>query len=121
MFMSPFMGEVSRLAAILFVDDCDLLHINMDCEETALETLDEMQMSVRTWGALLITLGVLYKPPKCFYHIMLFKWDRTGQWSYEANHTDPDFQMVVPMPDGLEVRIDNLPVAAARETLGVVS
>ena len=107
------------LAAILFVDDTDMLHINMVEEETTLETFNNMQASVRNWGYLLIASGRAYKPPKCFHHLISFEWDRKGQWKHEQNHAKEEYQMVLPMPDGSFAEIDHLPVSEPKETLGV--
>ena len=67
------------LAAVLFVDDCDLIHIDMVNEESALVTFDKMQASVRNWGKLFIATGGAYKLEKCFHHLISFKWDRKGK------------------------------------------
>lgn len=120
-FLCPVTGVQSLLAAVLFVDDCDLIHIDMVHDETALETFAKMQASVKSWGMLLIATGGSYKPEKCFHHLISFTWDRKGKWSYADNHNDLDFTMAVPMPDGTDVKIDHLPVTQARETLGVWS
>jgi hypothetical protein len=109
------------LAAILFVDDCDLIHIDMDCDDDAFETFEKMQESVLNWGNLLIGSGGSYKPVKCFYHLISFKWDRKGKWAYEENHSNPAFKMVVPLPDGSQQEIEHLPVSTAKKTLGVYS
>eukprot|EP00956_Cyclotella_meneghiniana_P008124 scaffold10809_cov23-Cyclotella_meneghiniana.AAC.3 len=90
-------------------------------EETTLETFVNMQASVKNWGELLIATGGAYKPPKCFYHLISFEWDRKGQWSYASNHDKEEYQLVVPMPDGSEAEIVHLPVTESRETLGVWS
>ena len=50
-------NKVVKLAAILYVDDCDLLHINMEEEESAFVTFEKMQESVMNWGKLLIASG----------------------------------------------------------------
>ena len=120
-FMCPISNLKYVLAAVLFVDDCDLIHINMVKDETSLETFEKMQASVRSWGKLLIGSGGSYKPEKSFCHLISFYWDRNGKWSYEENHKKPKFEMLVPMPDGTEVAIDHLPVTKSRETLGVWS
>jgi hypothetical protein len=120
-FRCPISKVSATLAAILFVDDCDMLHMDMVKEETALETFANMQASVKNWGDLLIASGGAYKPQKCFYHLISFVWDRKGQWSYANNHVNEAYQMVVPMPDGSEVEIDHLPVTEPKETLGVWS
>jgi hypothetical protein len=65
-----------------------------------------MQEAVMNWGRLLIASGGSYKPPKCFYHLISFSWSRDGKWKYEENHLKPEFEMVVPMPDGSTAVID---------------
>ena len=120
-FMCPVSKVKFSLAAVLFVDDCDLIHIDMVHDETELATFSNMQASVRSWGALLIGTGGSYKPEKCFHHLISFTWDRKGRWTYASNHDLPEYEMVVPLPDGTEEKIDHLPVTQARETLGVWS
>jgi hypothetical protein len=77
-FLCPVTGVKFFLAAVLFVDDCDLIHIDMVKDESALETFDKMQASVCNWGMLLIATGGSYKPDKCFHHLISFVWDRKG-------------------------------------------
>jgi hypothetical protein len=114
-FVCPISKLKFVLAAVLFVDDCDLIHIDMVRYETALETFGKMQASVNSWGKLLlIGSGGAYKPDKCFYHLISFCWDRNGKWKYDENSSKPKFEMLVPMPDGTEVPIDHLPVTQAR-------
>jgi hypothetical protein len=110
-----------KLAVILYVDDCDLIHIDMTCDDDVFTTFQKMQESVLNWGELLIASGGSYKPPKCFYHLISFSWSRDGKWKYEDNHLKPEFEMVVLMPDGLTAIIDHLPITEAKETLRVYS
>eukprot|EP00956_Cyclotella_meneghiniana_P022017 scaffold40896_cov41-Cyclotella_meneghiniana.AAC.6 len=77
--------------------------------------------SVKNWGELLIATGGAYKPPKCFYHLISFVWDRNGNWAYDQNHGKDEYQLSVPMPDGSMEEIEHLPVTESRETLGVWS
>jgi hypothetical protein len=60
-------NKVTKLAAVLFVDDCDLLHVAMDCDDGVAETFNKMQSSLLNWGNLIIGLGGSSKPIKCFY------------------------------------------------------
>ena len=120
-FMCPITNKVVKMAAILYVDDCDLLHIDMTCEDDVYTTFQRMQEAVLNWGRLLIASGGSYKPSKCFYHLISFSWSRDGKWKYEENHLKPEFEMVVPMPDGSTAVIDHLPITEAKETLGVYS
>ena len=90
-------------------------------EDSAFVTYEKMQESVMNWGRLLIASGGSYKPPNCFYHLISFVWGRDGKWKYAANHTKPEFEMVVPLPDKSVAKIDHLPVTESKETLGVIS
>jgi hypothetical protein len=49
------------LAGVLFVDNCDLIHIDMVNDESTLQTFDKMQASVNSWGRLLIATAGSYK------------------------------------------------------------
>eukprot|EP00956_Cyclotella_meneghiniana_P044208 scaffold307151_cov238-Cyclotella_meneghiniana.AAC.1 len=120
-FMCPITRKITKLAAILYVDDCDLLHIDMTGDDSVYLTFEKMQDSVMNWGRLLVASGGSYKPPKCFYHLIAFQWSRDGQWSYADNHDKPEFEMLVPMPDGTMATIEHLAVATAKETLGIWS
>ena len=59
-----------HLAAILFVDDTDLHHVNLEQEESVFEANEAMQESILNWGQLLIASGGALKPIKCFYHLI---------------------------------------------------
>ena len=45
------------MAAILFVDNNDLIHIDMYQDQTAAEAHKDLQASVNSWGKLLIASG----------------------------------------------------------------
>ena len=87
----------------------------------AFVTFEQLQESVLNWGKLLIASGGSYKPPKCFYfyHLISFYFKQDGKWFYEENHTKPQLEMVVPMPDGSPAVINHLPITEAKEPLGV--
>ena len=69
-FMAPMSHVCRSLLAILYVDDTDLLHINMDAEESIVEVHTAIQRAIENWGRLLIATGgtLKLKPEKCFYH-----------------------------------------------------
>ena len=50
-FMCPMTNKVVKLAAILYVDDCDLIHIEMTCDDDVFTTFQKMQESVLNCGA----------------------------------------------------------------------
>ena len=63
--------------------------------------------------------GGAFKPPKCFYYLVLFSWRKDGKWRYASNEGDKELAIVVPMPNDKEARIEHLSVDTAKETLGV--
>jgi len=109
------------LAAILFVDDTDILHVRMDENETVVEAHAALQASINSWGGLLLATGGAFKPPKCFYHLMSFRFKSNGEWMYDKNHEDENLHIGVPMPNGEMAQIEHLPVTESKETLGVWS
>ncbi len=77
-FMAPMSLVRRSLSAILYVDDTDLLHINMDAEESIVEVHAAIQRAIENWGRLLIATGGTLKPDKCFYHLIDFAWTQKG-------------------------------------------
>jgi hypothetical protein len=63
-----------HLSAILYVDDTDILHIDLTKDEGVDEVHERIQASVNSWGNLLIATGGALQPAKCFYSIISFEW-----------------------------------------------
>jgi len=66
------------LLAILYIDDTDLLHLNMEGDESVQEVHLALQQSIENWGKLLIATGSSLKPDKCFFHLLDFAWTKKG-------------------------------------------
>ena len=56
-FVCPILQRTGHLAEILFVDNNDLIHIDMDQDQTAAEAHEDLHASVNSWGKLLIASG----------------------------------------------------------------
>jgi hypothetical protein len=69
-FIAPMSLVQRRLLVILYVNDTDLLHINMDAEELINEVHTAIQNAIANWGKLLIATGGSLKPEKCFCHLI---------------------------------------------------
>ena len=115
----PISNLKGHLAAILYVDDADVVHLRMEEREDAVDSHSALQESVINWGRLLIATGGALKPAKCFYHLISFDFKPDGRWSYAKNELNEDFDVVVPMPDGGFTAIEHLSVDTASKTLGV--
>jgi hypothetical protein len=109
------------LLAILYVDNTDLLHINMDAEELIDKVHTAIQIAIANWGKLLIATGGSLKLEKCFYHLINFTWTRKGGWQYIAHHEDKGAAMFVPLPDGTMAPISHLAVDDVQKSPGVVT
>jgi hypothetical protein len=107
-----------QLVGRLFVDDTDLIHLDMRTIETTLEEHANLQESVINWGKLLIATGGALKPAKCLYYLISFKWKSDGTWNYSMNEIRPDLQVRVPLANGSVADIEHLLVNRAVKTLG---
>ncbi len=63
-FLCPISLIRTNQAAVLFVDDTDVIHLDMDQVEDEYEALSGLQRSVTSWGDLLIATGGSLKPSK---------------------------------------------------------
>jgi hypothetical protein len=120
-FVAPMSLVKRSLSAILYVDDTDLLHLNMERNELVWEVRRSLQQSIDNWGKLLIATGGSLKPEKCFYHLLDFAWLEKGGWQYIAHHEDGQASITVPMPDGTAAPISHKAVDNAQKMLGVVT
>ena len=79
-FICPITKMTEHLAAILFVDNTVLIHIDMVQKETEIQAHQAMQDSIFNWGQLLIASRGAFNPEKCFSHLILFNCRSTGSW-----------------------------------------
>jgi hypothetical protein len=84
-FIVPVLEITGHIVEGLFVDDMDLVHVNMQVMETILEAHSWLQESVINWGCLLIATGKALKPSKCSFYLISFKWKADGMWLYKDN------------------------------------
>ena len=119
-FICPITHLKHHLSAILYVDDTDLLHIDLSKNETVDEVHNEIQASVKNWGNLLITTGGVLQPAKCFYLIVSFNW-KEGKWRYADNTMRGNFGVNVLLTGGTEAPIARKKVNHAEKTLGVMT
>ena len=119
--MCPISIKSSKLSAIIFVDDTDLIHINLAAEEDVDDVHYAMQESINNWGELLIASGGTLNPDKCFAYLISYWWTAQGKWRYTANEDREECGFKVPLPDGSSAPIRHLGVDQAEDTLGIFS
>jgi hypothetical protein len=119
-FLAPLSQVQQSLLAILYVGDTNLLHLNMNMDESVQKVHAALQRAIQNWGRLLIaTRGSL--KPEFFFHLLDFAWTAKGGWQYIAHHDDNSTVVAVPMPEGIVALITYLAVDNAQKTLGVVT
>ncbi len=109
-----------HLSAILYIDDTNLLHINLTKNESINEIHRAIQESVNSWGNLLIATGGVLQPAKCFYSIISFDWNN-GDWSYASNASRGELGITIPLPGSGNAPINHKPVEHAEKTLGAMT
>ena len=67
----------------------------MDEWQDAEDTFFGIQDAIINWGQLLLASGGALKPAKCFFHLISFKWNADGKWSYKNNEENKEFRAVV--------------------------
>ncbi len=120
-FIVPLSQVHSSLSAILYVDDIDLVHLNMDRDETIFETHAALQHAIENWGKLLIATGGTLKLTKCFFHLIDFQWTWQGGWQYIGYHEDETTAVFVLLPNGTLAPIKHRAVDDAQKTLGIIT
>ena len=119
--MCPITQYRHDAAGILYVDDTDLIHLNLEEEESVEEAHAAMQLAINSWSDLLIASGGALKPEKCFYYLLSFGWDRNGKFFYEENHEREEYDITVNLPSGEKAPITHLAAETSNVTLGVSS
>ena len=120
-FYFPITILEHHLLAIIYMDDTDILHIDLTKDEKKVEeVLQAMQSSINSWGNLRIATRGALQPKKCFYSIILYEWE-DGQWRYADNSVRGNFGMTVPLPGGKVATIDHTHANHAEKTLGAMT
>jgi len=119
-FHCPITNLQHHLSAIIYMDDTDLLHIDLTKDKSMDEVHHAIQNSINSWGNLLIATGRVLQPSKCFYSIILFEW-KNGLWRYANNSLKGEFSITVLLPGGREVVIGHKSLNHAEKTLSTMT
>jgi hypothetical protein len=119
-FVCPITKLEKHLSAIFYVDDTDLLHIDLTKNELVDEVHTAIQARVNSWGNLFIATVRALQPSKCFYSIISFDWIN-GAWTYASNTDKGEFEVTVPLPGGGKAGIGHKVVSHPKKTLGAMT
>ena len=120
------------LAATLYVDDADNIHMTPRVTDSPSDLIQHAQTSTNAWGGLAIATGAAMKPEKCFAYFMTYSVIR-GHHVLDQIHNLPTptshipqgdddphpSHLSVPLPDGSRAPIPTLPSSTASLMLGV--
>jgi hypothetical protein len=119
-FLCPITNLKQHLSAILYVDNTDILHIDLTKDKSTNKVHTAIQGSVNSWGILLIATGGALQLNKCFYLIISLKWNN-GEWRYAKNSTRDNLRITVPLPNRSSKLISHKKVSQAEKTLGAMT
>jgi len=120
-YITPILQREGHLIGNVFVDDTDLIHLEMRNNQTREEAHTQFQASIDNWGKLLLATGGALKPAKCSHYFISFEWKSDGTWRYSNNESSNDLVIKVPMADGTTEPIEHLSVNTAVKTLGFMT
>jgi hypothetical protein len=120
------------LAAIIYIDDTNMIHTTPSVTATAQELISHTQEATNTWGGLAIATGAALKPEKCFAYILNYKFinGRAVMGSTRSlptpsamipqnDGTSLPSHLTVPLPDGSCAPIPTIPNTTTSLTLGI--
>jgi hypothetical protein len=117
--VSAYSGTIFALAAILYVDDSDLIHLAKTPDLSDSDFFNDVQRATMDWGGLVQATGGSLKPAKCFWYMMAWKW-RKGVPTLKANSELPQTPLHIPQPgEAPSVPIPLKPIGSAEKKLGV--
>ena len=114
---SAWSGMVFVLAAVIFVDDSDLLHM-ADSLSTDEEFSCKIQRATDDWAGIVCATGGSLKPKKCFWYMLSPVW-KNGIPQLKTLSQLPTTSITIPQPDGTRVAITLKDPRIAEKKLGV--
>ena len=117
---SSLAGRIFLLAAIIYVDDTDLLHWAKFYGISDDEFVAQIQQATTDWGMLVQATGGAVKPSKSFWYLMSWKFDR-GRAVLKSKEEVSRHSISIPQSDGTTAVIPLEANHVTKKTLGVWS
>jgi hypothetical protein len=119
-FSGAWSGFLFLLAAIIYVDDADLLIIARRRDMSLDDFFEQTQSSVMDWGLIVEATGGYIKAVKGFWYMMAWKWHK-GVPSLRSLRELPRYELMIPQKLSPPIPISMKDVTHCEETLGVYS
>jgi hypothetical protein len=107
------------IAALLYVDDTDLLHNIAGTQDDQEMLVPLVQQATTHWANLLQATGGNLNPAKCYWYLLQYKFDK-GEASLISRRHLLDNHLTIPQPNGNEVEITLKDPAEPSKVLGVL-
>ncbi len=120
---TEFVGTWSRdafiLAAVLCIDNSDLLHIAKGYPPDE-KFMESIQSATDDWVGLVHATGGSLKPHKCFWYMLGWWWvNNMPHLRKQCKLPQPQTPLTIPQPDGTRVAIKLKEVSNPEKKLGV--
>ena len=116
-FVGAWARNAFMLAAVLYIDNSDLLHMAKGYS-TDDEFLASNQSATNDWAGLVHATGGSLKPQKCFWYMLGWRWVN-GVPRLKKLCRLPQTPLTIPQPDGTRVAISLKDVSDPEKKLGV--
>ncbi|KAL3788945.1 hypothetical protein HJC23_000229 [Cyclotella cryptica] len=116
-FASAWSGILLGIAAILYVDDTDLLHMTSPNTSEA-SFFQQIQEATTYWAYLLQATGGNLKPEKCYWYFLTYKFVQ-GKPLLKPLRDISHYDLCIPQPGAPSVSISLKDSGKASEVLGV--
>ena len=119
-FISAITGEYSHTVGYTYVDDTDLIQVDLRNVTIGVqEVMEHMQNAINRWEGGLKMSGGAIVPQKSFVYPLGFHFDEQGKWSY-YDKEEIDFNFQVKDHANVTQQLTTLSPSEGRCTLGVV-
>lgn len=115
---SSITERIFLLAAIIYVDDTDLIHWGDFYDISDDDFHQKIQLATNDWGRLVEATGGALKREKSFYYLLSWKFSR-GVPKLKTLSELPSTPMLIPQTDGQSVPIPLMDPGHTAKTLGV--
>ena len=119
-FVSPVTGLIFFFAAILYVDDTDLLLCADSPTMSDVDFFAKIQRSVTAWAKIVVVTGGSLKASKCHASVASFKFVQ-GKARMKKTSALPDVPITIDDQDGTQTIIKLIEPTTSKKTLGVLT
>ena len=119
-FYSAWSSTFESLAALLYVDDKNLLHMSVNNTESGEAFVRRIQEATYYWAKLLQATGGDLKPSKCYWYLITYQFNG-GKVKLEPLRDLTRSELCIPQAGSEDVPIELKDPSVASEVLGVWS